>query len=381
MKNIYRTILVVSLIVVGIIFPNNVYSGNKDRSGQAAASYLLINPWAGVSGWGGVGISSTKGIQSTFTNVAGLAFTRKTELAYSNSLLYTGSGVMVNGLGIAQNLRRKEGKEPGVLAVTAMIMSFGENEITTVEQPEGGLGYFRHSCFTLALSYARSFSDAVHAGATIKILNESVANASATGFTIDAGVQYIAGYNNQFQIGVTMKNIGLPMAYKGSGMSWRGVLDKDKHSILHSLMVASESAEMPALLSLGISYDFLFQSKLTKDDPENYGPRGQREIDRNKAHRLTLAGAFTANAYTRDQFLLGVEYSMMNYFQVRVGYTFESGMFSGNSTTIYVGPTAGTSVLIPLSKANFERRLAIDYAYRFTNETKGCHVIGARLIL
>lgn len=54
MKNIYSILLVFFLVVI-IVYPvDQVTAGNKDRSGQAGASELLINPWAKSSGCGGV---------------------------------------------------------------------------------------------------------------------------------------------------------------------------------------------------------------------------------------------------------------------------------------------------------------------------------------
>lgn len=380
MKNIYRTILAVSLVTLVAFTSQSVQAGNKDRSGQAAASYLLINPWAGTNGWAGAGISSTKGIQATFSNVAGMAFTRKTEIAYTNTIYDVGAGIQLNAFGIVQALS-KDGYA-GNIGVTASILTYGDIPITTVEQPEGGLGYFKNTDLCLAVSYARSFSDNVHAGINLKIANSTTSNVTATSFALDAGVQYVAGRNDQLQLGVTLKNIGTPMAYKGSGMSVRAYSASDKNNILHSLMVASESAEMPALLALGFSYDFLFIGKKAAAESESgTKPRVTRA---NAAHRLTLAGSFVANAYSRDQFIFGAEYSLMDYFQVRAGYVFEAGMFkAATATSNSWGPTAGVSLLAPLAKksVNPSSRLAIDYSYRFTREYKGCHAIGVRIIL
>ena len=380
MKNIYRTILAVSLMIIVAFASQSAQAGNKDRSGQAAANYLLINPWAGTNGWAGVGVSSTKGIQSTFTNVAGMAFTRKTEIAYTNTIYNVGAKIQLNAFGIVQALS-KDGYA-GNLGVTASILTYGDIPITTVEQPEGGLGYFKNTDLVLGLSYARSFSDNVHAGVTIKIANSTTSNVTATSFAIDAGVQYVAGRNDQLQLGVVLKNIGTPMAYKGSGMSIRGTGANDKNSILHSFLVASESAEMPALLALGFSYDFLFAGKQASSSTES-GTKA-RVTRATAAHRLTLAGSFVANAYSRDQFIFGAEYSLMDYFQVRAGYIFEAGMFNEKTATSNNwGPTAGVSLLAPLAKksVNPSSRLAIDYSYRFTREYKGCHAIGVRIIL
>ena len=383
MKNLYRTLFIVSVSIILVLTPWSSYAGNKDRAGQAAAPHLLINPWASTNGWGTAGISFTKGIEATFSNVAGMAFTRKTEIAYTNTLYNFGSSVMINNLGVVQNLgESKSGGQLGNLGLTVMIMSFGKIPITTENQPEGGLGYFSPSLMNLSLSYARSFSANVHAGITFNVVNQNAADVNATGFTINAGVQYLAGRNDQFHIGVALRNIGLPMKYKGDGMNLRTSLTNKE--FVSSLLVPTEEAEMPALLALGVSYDFLFGDK-TKAE----GAKIRRE---NAMHRISLAGSFIANAYSRDQIIFGMEYSLLDIFQVRGGYTITGGMFDVNavSTSNFSGPSAGVSILAPLRKAPqsssmatkfTSSRLAIDYSYRFTKEWKGCHSIGVRIIL
>src|SRR5512133_2396026 len=100
MKNIYKSITAVLLTAV-MILPLASIAGNKDRSGQAGASELLINPWARRSGWGGVNIDNSFGLESIYTNVAGLAFTPKTELIFSNTQWLKGSEIAINNFGFA----------------------------------------------------------------------------------------------------------------------------------------------------------------------------------------------------------------------------------------------------------------------------------------
>ncbi len=387
MKNLYRTLFWISASVILVLTSLPVHAGNKDRAGQAAAPHLLINPWASTSGWGSAGISFTKGIEATFSNIAGMAFTRKTEVAYTNIQYMVGSGVMLNSLGIVQNLgQTKVGGERGNLGLTVMMMSFGKIPITTVAQPEGGLGTFSPSMMNLALSYARSFNQNIHAGAKFNLVNQNSADVSAMGFTIDLGVQYVTGRNDQFHIGIALRNIGLPMRYKGDGMSLRSYLENS--TFISSLLVPTEEAEMPTLLALGVSYDFLFGDK-----SENVG-QGAKIRREDAMHRISLAGSFIANAYSRDQIILGIEYSLLDFFQVRGGYTYEGGMFDKEavSTSNFLGPSAGVSILAPLKKDKLSMstditkkftssRLAFDYSYRFTKEWKGCHAVGIRLIL
>jgi hypothetical protein len=365
MKRTYKSLLTITLLVSLCFAMQTTKAGNKDRSGQAAAQHLLISPWGASNGWGNVGVAATKGIEATFSNVAGMAFTRKTEIGYTNTLYCYGSGTNINALGIVQSL----GQDRGNIGISAIIMTVGDIQRTTVENPEGGVGTFSPMLMNLGLSYAKSFSDAIHAGATVKLISETTADINAMGFAIDAGIQYVTGKQDKFQIGVTLKNIGLPMSYKGDGLDFRGYAEGS--TLLQTFSNRSQSYEMPALLSLGLSYDFLFGNKANKA----YGLITRENSD----HRITLAGSFISNAYSKDQFILGIEYSLMNIFQVRGGYTIEPDMWKAN-TSVYTGPSCGTSILIPLGK-EVKSRIAIDYAYRFTQQWKGCHSIGARIIL
>ena len=392
MKNRYRTLVRVSVLtVIAMSMSLSASAGNKDRSGQAACAFLLYNPWASTNGWGTAGISHTKGIEATFSNVAGMAFTKKTEIAYSNTMYMFQSKTNINSIGIVQNLgETKSGGERGNLGATVMVMNSGKIPITTVEQPEGGLGYFTLSMMNIGLSYARSFSDQVHAGVTVNVNNQKAKDVSATGFTINLGIQYVTGKNDQYQIGVAIRNFGLPLKYKGDGMSLRANLPGN--TFVSSLLIATEESEMPVLLALGTSYDFLFGEKTKSESIPG------RKVSRADAmHRITLAGAFIANAYSQDQIIFGIEYSLLDYFQVRGGYTIQGPLYKfdefkkdkdGNPkakntyATNFAGPSVGTSILIPLKKGGVgPSRLAIDYSYRFTIEYGGCHAIGARLIL
>jgi len=381
MKNTCK-IIIASLFVSAVFVSNPVKAGNQDRSGQAAAAHLLINPWASTNGWGTAGVSFTKGIEAMFTNVAGMAFTQKTEVGYTNTMFNQTSQTMINGLGIVQSLG-KDG-DRGNLGLTAMIMSFGQIPRTDVDHPEGGLGTFSFVATNIGLSYAYSFSKAINAGASVKLINESSSNISAMGFAIDLGVQYVAGRNDQFRLGVVLKNIGLPMKYSGDGMSMRAYLNQNLFP--STIQVPSEKSEMPSLLGLGLSYDFLFGDK--------NGGGDNRHIDREDAiHRITLAGSYIANAYSKDQFILGIEYSWLDYFQVRCGYTVENivremdkdkdkKVLRMNTNSNLLGPSAGMSALIPLKKdKESPSRFAIDYSYRFTKSWKGHHAIGVRIIL
>src|SRR4051794_4158874 len=79
-------------------------AGNPERAGQAGASQLLINPYARSAGWANSNTARCRGLESQYTNVAGLAFTKKTELMFMRTSWLGGTGINVNAFGFSQKV-------------------------------------------------------------------------------------------------------------------------------------------------------------------------------------------------------------------------------------------------------------------------------------
>ena len=144
MKEINQNIGIL-LVFIMCFFSISSYAGNEQRAGQAGASELLINPWARTSGWAGANVAGVRGVEGMYSNVAGLAFTEKTELIftqtswlqYGNKMFDANSSVSsISTFGFAQKVG-----ESGVLGLAVMNMNFGDIEITTVDLPDGRVCY------------------------------------------------------------------------------------------------------------------------------------------------------------------------------------------------------------------------------------------------
>ena len=350
-NNWIKVTAVVALL--GISF-NQSFSGNPQRAGQAGASELLINPWARTSGWAGANISGVRGLESVYSNVAGLAFTQKTELIFSNTQWLKMGDESVSNIstfGFSQKIG-----ESGVLGLSVMSMDFGDIEITTVELPDGGIGTYSPKLMNMSLSYAKIFSNSIYGGATVKIISEQISNVDATGIALDAGIQYITGPKDNVKFGISLKNVGPRMSFSGDGLSFRGIVgDDDDYKM--AVEQRSSELELPALLNIGLSYDLNFQS-----------------------HRITGAGTFTSNSFQKDQYRLGGEYSYREMVMFRIGYTYEEGIRTPSTrTTALRGPSAGFTIELPMG-ANGST-FGLDYSYRHTDPFEGSHTIGARINL
>jgi hypothetical protein len=347
---------IVSLLLVGIVVSTSSFAGNKTRIGQAGADELLINPWAGNSGWGGANIGSVTGVEALYLNVAGSAIINKTELGYSNSNWLVGTDISINSMSLVQKVG-----DSGALGVYLMSMNMGDIDVTTVENPEGGVGTFSPRYSTIGVSFAKEFSNSIYGGAIIKVVSGGISDLKASGVAIDAGIQYVTGAQRQVHFGITLKNVGPTMKYSGDGMSFRGTVPPN--GIDMTVEHRSADFELPTQVKIGLAYDF------------NFGV-GQR---------ITLAGGFTSNSFSKDQFHLGMEYDFKNILILRGGFNYEDGInpFEDDymfRTTVFTGPTGGCSVRVPLNRDNGSV-FSIDYSYRDTDPFNGVHTIGARIIM
>ncbi len=348
MKALYRYF---ALILIGLlIIPYLSVAGNKDRSGQAGASELLINPWARSSGWGSANMSKVHGVEAMWGNVAGAAFTHKTQVAFAYTDWLKGTDTKVFSFGFTQRI-----SETGVIGIQVMSMNFGDIEITTTDSPDGGIGVYNPSLLNFAFSYSKAFSNSIYAGFLVKVVGEQMADLSAYGIAVDIGIQYVTGAKDQFAFGVSLKNVGPSMQFSGDGLSLKAFIPGQETQF--TLNQRSDKFELPAQLNIGASYDFLF----------------------GKDMRLTAAANFIANSFTQDQVAVGLEFSMMDYLILRGGYNFEKGMWndieSADRHNVNSGLSLGGSVQVPLNKEKGSF-IAIDYAYRETSSFRGNHTFG-----
>lgn len=372
-KIIQLVLLFSGMLMIGVpaASQSDDYIGNVQRGGSAGASQLLINPWAQSSGMASANVASVEGLESIFLNIAGLGHTTSTELIFTHTDWLSGTGIAINSFGLAQKVG-----EAGVMGIGVSNMTFGDIERTTEELPEGGIGTFSPNFATIILAYAREFSNSIYGGMTAKIVNESIHDISASGFALDAGIQYVTGFGtdragnrhrDNLRFGITMQNVGTTMKYQGDGLSFFGL---SQNGTDMTVQHRSQSFELPSLIRIGFAYHVMLFPDV---DTELHTV--------SSCHNLTLATNFTSNSFTRDQFHFGVEYAFRNHFMIRGGYIYEEGITSvDNRLTAFTGEHFGFSVNIPTS-GDEGSVIGIDYSYRLTNPFGGVHTIGARVTL
>ncbi|MEO0341337.1 MAG: PorV/PorQ family protein [Bacteroidota bacterium] len=347
-----KTKLYLLTITVLLAF-TSLHAGNPDRQGEAGAYELLLNPWARSAGLHTLNTSYISGVEALRLNPAGLVRIEQLEIAFSRANYLQGTGIALNSLGLS----RRVGKG-GAFGFSIMAMDFGDIPVTTTNQPEGTGATFSPNFFNLGISYAHIFENKVSVGITFRAISEALADVSAFGFAIDAGIQYVTGENDNFKFGISLRNVGSPMQFNGEGLSTQRPSPNGGYELTFDQR--SAAFELPSTLNIGMSYDFLFG--------EN--------------HRLTAIGNFTSNSFSRDNLGIGLEYSLNDLFQLRAGYRHEIGVEFIEEEPIYSGLSAGATLEFKIGKEGKKQtRIGIDYAYRATRVWDGTHNIGVRINL
>lgn len=346
-----------------LAFATLAQAGNPDRIGQAGATQLTANAWGRSSGMGWSAVSGIKGVEAMYMNVGGLAHTKQTEIIFCRTAWLRGTDININSFGLAQKVG-----EDGVLGLSLTSFDLGNIPITTVEQPDGGLGTYSPRFSNLGVAYSKKFTNSISGGVLVRVFSEVITNVKAQGIALDAGIQYTETSDKKdklkkddIKFGVSLKNVGPDARYYGDGLAFKATNGVNGQEQTFALRAAKFN--LPTLINIGASYDFRLDE--TKETYFN---------------RLTTALNFTSNAFARNQLTAGLEYGYKDMLMLRVGYAYEDGITDYDTrTNVYTGISAGFTFEVPVNKKKNNNTFGFDYSYRHSNPFSGTHSFGVRI--
>ena len=376
---------IIKYTAVAIILSiGNLYAQGPVRAGQAGFTQLLINGWGKSSGMGNSYSAGVSGVEAFHLNIAGLGRVQGSELGFSRTSWLGGTGININTFGFGQKVG-----DDGALGISVMSFSLGQIPITTVAQPDGGIGTYKPSISNINVGYAYNFTDQISAGINMKVVSESTPDVRTSGVGFDAGLQFAtelikdiatkktkylsdnpaAKRGSDIRFGVSIKNIGPDLKYAGDGLATKSNINDNAFTTTTSQR--ADKTQLPSLINVGLAYDFRLDKKAGM-----------------YWHRLTTAMNFTNNSFSSNQTSLGIEYAYKEILLLRSAFDYEKGIFSYDTRrTAYTGVCMGASVQIPIAKKGEKgvrennNTIGIDYSYRATNPFSGTHTFGLRINL
>ena len=301
---------------------------DQNRVGTAGAVELLVPLTARYVSLGSsptAVLGNMNGLEALYANPAGLTNNNGSSALFSRMNYVADIGV--NYFGFAQRVGGDNH-----LALTVSSWDIGDIPRQSELAPEKSDVTFNVSFVAVGLTYARVLTDRIAAGGTIKLLNESIDDVSASGIVFDAGMTYTVGETG-LRLGVALKNIGSQLQYEGTGLTRRVQLPTQAgNATVNAVQIESEAVEYPTLLNFGMAYT--------------------RQVAGSAS--LTVLGNFRSNSFEQDQFSGGLELGLRDIVYVRGGYEYVQNA----DVTMWKGYTFGAGLNLNIVGT----AITVDYA-------------------
>ncbi|MDP8228121.1 MAG: PorV/PorQ family protein [Candidatus Electryoneaceae bacterium] len=312
------------LIVVIILLPLMAFG--QAKVGTTGLNFLKVGVGARAVGMGEAFTAVASDVSALYYNPAGLIQLRQPEATFSMvdypadiKFIYIGGAVPTP----ATN---------GVVGVHITSLFTNDMIETTPEMPNGTGRTFTASDLAVGVAYCQQLTDKFSVGVSFKYLNESLADASANGWSADVGTFYTTGWK-RINIGMVIQNFGPDMTH--------------------------EKAEFP------LPINFKFGASFVAWETPLYN--------------LLLAGEFVHPNDNLEVYHIGAEFTAMQMFSIRVGKRFnglvrdsyvdgwvedsekdpfvEFPVLDEDGAICFDGASIGLGVVIPQAGVN------IDYAW------------------
>lgn len=325
MEKLYK---ILTMFLVCFVTCSLVYAGNKSRIGTAGAQELLIPVGAAGIALGNANTSVASGIDAIYWNPAGIVRSAlNTEVMISHMQYFAEIDLNYGAISV-------DAGSFGRLAFSIKTLSFGDIPVTTEDFPDGNGQLYSPIYATVGASYSKMLNDRVSVGATLNIISEKIMSTSATGFGLNAGVQYNGLVIPELKLGIAIKNIGPSMKYDGSDL-FRTATVLGANRDRQYYKVEAAEFDLPSTIEMGVAY--------------------VRNI--NETNTITVMTNFQNNNYQDDEYKFGAEYTFNNMIFVRGGYLTSPNSLQDEYIFDY---TFGFGLNYDLGSLF----ISVDYAYR-----------------
>jgi hypothetical protein len=234
------------IIIITILFSGLLFSQSK--IGTTAADFLTIPVGPRAAAMGGAFTAVANDVTAAYWNPGGLS--RIGDIEFAASFAQWIGGSQLNWFGLNYQV-----DENDAFAISINQLNYGQEEITTVDQPNGTGQNWSAADIALSLSYARNLTDRFSIGGTVKYINQKIWNESASAFALDIGLLFYTELPG-FNIGMNISNFGTEMQLSGKDLLQPVDIDP-AHAGNNSTIasnLATDSWPLPLQFDVGVSY-------------------------------------------------------------------------------------------------------------------------------
>lgn len=288
--------IILSFIIFSL--PLNIYCGGFSKAGTAAAQFLKIGIGARASAMGESFAAVSNDFTALYWNPAGITNINTITMGASHNQWF--AEIYHNFAGIVVPL-----SDSDVLGISAVSLSTGEQEVTTVEQPDGTGVFYDVSDIAIGLSYARALTDRFSVGLTVKYIQQNMYNVSAQTVALDLGTYLRTGFHN-LVIAMSVSNFGGNLQLDGRDLI--AIVDINKNisgEYNPDALLKTEAYPLPLNFRVGIAMDLI---------------GGIDPVVHSNLYRFTLALDGNHPNDNNERLNLGGEFAWDEIFFARLGY-------------------------------------------------------------
>lgn len=287
------------ILVISILFLSNAaFAGGFSKVGTAAAQFLKIGVGARAMGMGGSFTAIANDVSTIYWNPAGIANLNRTSISFTHTEWF--ADISHDFAGVVVPISSSD-----FIAVQATMLNMGEQEVTTVTNPDGTGIYYDVRDLALGLSYSRQLTDRFSVGLSAKYVLQTLYNVQASSLTLDIGSYLRTGFHNLI-IGMAISNFGGTMQLDGRDLITIADVNQSVSGNYNpDARLTTQEYPLPLIFRVGLAMDFV---------------GGKDPVIESDDYRLTLATEGTHLNDNNERFNIGTEISWTETVFLRGGY-------------------------------------------------------------
>lgn len=224
---------------------------SQSKVGTTAAQFLGISVGGRATAMGDAFVASGEDVTSIYWNPGAFAQAGKSEFAFANTEWLVGT--KYRWFGLMLNL---DGTNAFGLSMTNL--DYGEDDVTTVQSPEGTGARWSAQDIAIAISYSRRLTDRFSMGGSVKYVNQSIWNESASTVAFDLGLLFVTGLNDM-RLGMSFSNFGGDLTLDGRDLFERIDIDPSNSGSNKTLVgkLKTDPWPLPLLFRVGAAMDVI----------------------------------------------------------------------------------------------------------------------------
>lgn len=223
----------------------------QSKVGTTAANFLTIPTGSRATGMGSAFVAVANDASALFWNAGGISRLQRSEFNVSYSEWLVGSSFNWAGLVFKTD-------DDNAFGISINQLNYGEEEITTPEQPNGTGQKWKAQDIALGITYARNLTDRFSIGGTLKYVRQQIWNESATAFALDIGLLFQTQLDG-LKIGMNISNFGTEMQLSGKDLLQPIDIDPVRAGNNEKITggLSTDSWTLPLMFTVGLGYDLI----------------------------------------------------------------------------------------------------------------------------